>query len=600
MKLFALGVLLALISAAQSSRPGITTTSLGVGTVGQPYREVLRATGGTPPFQWSVSQGALPAGLTLDPSSGIISGTPTTAGSTTFQIQVTDSASQQSPAIGFTLAINPPVAIATTPPLFIGTVGQPYVQTFAASGGTNPYTWSALSAIPGGLKFDSATGVLQGTPQSAGSFSFTVQVVDATGGKASQAYTLTINSPSLTVTLAAVLASGTVGVPYNQKLSLVATGGTAPVTWSLVSGSVPGIVFEPSTLALSGVPTAAGTFTLTIQARDAAGLIAARTVNVVIAPASLAIATDRQLPGVLLNDSYSYALSAAGGAPPYTWSANGLPAGLSLDPASGTLSGTASAAGTFSAVITVRDTALAVAQDLFTITVSLPAPPTIVLSGLPPTVDPRQQIALEIAVGSAYVAPITGTALLTFVPETGLPDRTVVFASGSTSIKFTVPAGSTTPQFESPFMLQTGTVAGSLTVTLSLSAGSRDITPTPAPSLTAQIPRAAPVITDVQVTRSATGISITATGYSTTREITQAVFAFTAASGQTLQPSASSMTVDVGALFSNWFQNAATTQYGSQFAFTQPFTVDRDVNAVVPVSVTLKNRNGETTFQIQP
>jgi hypothetical protein len=355
-------------------------------------------------------------------------------------------------------------------------------------------------------------------------------------------------------------------------------------------------VFDPVTLSLSGSPTAAGSFTITVQARDAVGLTASRSISLIIAPPGLTITTDRQLSGVELNGSYLQTIAASGGVPPYTWSATGLPTGLRIDSASGVISGTASAGGNFAAVISVRDSAFTVVQDLFKIAVSLPPPPAVRFSGLSGSVDPRQQVALDLAISAPYPTPITGTAFLTFVPDSGLPDRTVVFASGGSSVDFTIPAGSTTPQFDSLPMLQTGTVAGTISVTLSLRAGGTDITPSPTPTLTAQIARATPVIGDVQVSRTAGSISIAITAYSTSRQITQAVFNFTAAAGQTLLTAASSITVDVGSVFDTWFQNVVTTQYGSQFVYTQPFTISGDASAVTP----LRNREGSTTFQIKP
>ena len=590
-----------ILDAGTATKPAIATGSLSAGAVGVAYSQTLQATGGRGGYQWSVVQGALPAGLSLDRATGIIAGTPTTAGSSTFSLQVTDSAGQQSTAIPFSLTINvPSLAITTVSPLFTGVVGVQYAQTFSASGGARPYAWAIVSGDPGGLQLDSASGVLRGTPQNTGTFTFTVQVTDSANARVTGVYSLTVNAPSLTVTLAAQPTPGAVGVPYNQKLALAVTGGTAPFTWSLLSGSVPGLVFDPVTLSLAGTPTASGSFTITVQARDAAGLTASRSVSLVIAPPGLTITTDRQLPGVELNGSYSQTIEASGGVPPYTWSATGLPSGLRIDAATGVISGTAAAGGNFSAVISVRDSAFTVAQDLFTIAVRLPAPPSVRFSGLSGSVEPRQQVALDLAISAPYPTPITGTAFLTFVPDSGLPDRTVVFASGASSVDFTIPAGSTTPQFDSLPMLQTGTVAGTISVTLRLRAGGTDITPSPTPSLTAQIARAAPVIGDVQVSRAAGSVSIAVTAYSTTRQITQAVFNFAAASGQTLETTASSITVDVGGIFDTWFQNAVTTQYGSQFVYTQPFTISGDANAVTPVSVTLRNREGSTTFTIRP
>jgi hypothetical protein len=89
-------------------------------------------------------------------------------------------------------------------------------------------------------------------------------------------------------------------------------------------------------------------------------------------------------------------------------------------------------------------------------------------------------------------------------------------------------------------------------------------------------------------------LNIVVTGYATSREITQAIFTFSAAAGQSLQPTASSITVDVSSLFGNWFQSAASAQFGTQFIFTEPFAIQGDPTQVIPVSVTLVNRVGQT------
>src|SRR5262249_1669973 len=118
----------------------ITTASpLPVGTVASAYSQDLAASGGNPPYIWSVSSGSLPAGLALSPV-GIITGPPTTAGTANFTVRVGDSLSQAATK-SFGLTINPaPLSIATTSPLPAGTVGATYSQNFSASGGTAPHT----------------------------------------------------------------------------------------------------------------------------------------------------------------------------------------------------------------------------------------------------------------------------------------------------------------------------------------------------------------------------------------------------------------------------------------------------------------------------
>jgi len=289
-------------------------------------------------------------------------------------------------------------------------------------------------------------------------------------------------------------------------------------------------------------------------------------------------------------------VTASGGQPPYRWSAAGLPGGLTINTTTGQITGTPTAAGNFGVAITVTDNALASISDRFTLNVNLPAPPTATLSGLPSSVSPAQQYPITISLSGTYAAPITGQAILTFAPDSGPADRTVQFASGGTTANFSIPVGSTTN--DAPIAVQTGTVSGTITVSLRLLAGGIDITPNPAPSISGQIARAAPVIRSVTVNRSGSTINVVVTGYSTAREVTQGVFAFNAASGQTLQPSASSITIDMNTLFGNWFQDPNNSQFGSVFTLTQPFTVTGDVNAAIPTKVTLTNRTGSASFDI--
>ena len=571
----------------------ITTTSLPSGTVGQAYSQQLAASGGAPPYQWGPAQGLQP-GLQLS-SSGVISGTPTAAGSSSLTIQVTDSA-KTSTTGQIQLVVQPAtLTITTVPPLFTGTVGTSYAQPFSASGGQTPYTWSITSGNTDGLTMDPVSGNLAGTPQAAGTFSFTVQVKDSLGTAATGSFSIVVNPPSLTITVGSALPAGAVGVSYSQKLPVQANGGTPPYTWSL-SNPPAGLSFDPTTLLLSGTPTTAGTFSFTIQVADSTLLTATKTLSLTIAPQGLNITGSRQLPDGLLNAAYSQQLTATGGQPPYRWSANGLPTGLSINPSTGQITGTPTAAGSFAIAITVSDTTLANFSDRFTMNVALPTPPPVTFSGLPATVSPAQQYSLQVSIGAPYPAPITGQAILSFSPDTGPTDRTIQFASGGTTANFTIPTGSTTA--DTPLAIQTGTVSGTITVSLRLQAGGVDITPSPAPTVTSQIVRAAPVIRSTQVNRSGSTLNVVVTGYSTAREVTQAVFTFSAASGQTLQASASTVTIDVSNLFGNWFVDPANSQFGSVFVYTQPFTIQGDVNAVIPVSVTLTNRVGSVSANI--
>jgi len=599
----------------QVTSAGVTiATSLPAATVGQSYSQTL-VTGGTPPYTLTITSGALPAGLSFNGTTGVLSGTPTASGSSTVVLQVTDS-NKHSATATLTLTVSGAPLQITSPtgPLFNGTAGTPYTPTtFSAQGGTPPYTWSILSGSPDGLTM-SAAGVLSGTPQTAGSFSFVVQVADSGGQTATETVSLTVNAPSLVIT-AASFPNGSVGVPYSQTTpAAVASGGTIPYTWSIVSGSVPGLTFVPSTVSLTGIPASSGTFSLTLQASDSSSppLTGTKSFTVTITPAGLSITTARQLPNATLNVAYSQPLTATGGTPPYTWAANGLPKGLSINTSTGVISGVPTAAGTFPIiVITVFDNAQNHYQDNFSLTVGLPPVPTISVSGLPSTVNPASQFPLQVSLAAPYSNDITGHLIIGSQPNTGLVDSTIQFSTGGGTASFIIPTGQTSATFldangipVSQLQIQTGTVAGSISVSLSnVNAAGVDITPVPAPTNTAQMAAQAPVISGVVVSSDGNGgcpkgqICLQVTGFSTTREVTQATYTFTAAAGQTLQSSASSVTVDVTQVFTSWFSSSTI---GSQFILSQPFTVQSPASpaSVIPASVTLLNRVGSTTFNI--
>ena len=577
-------------AAAQTTSLSISTATLPAGASGAAYSVTLTAVGGTLPYKWAVS-GALPAGLTLDPDKGTLSGTPAATGNFPLTFQVTDSA-QVSATKALTLVVNPgPLTIATTSPLFNGTVQSPYSQVFSATGGVPPYRWSIVSGSTGDLTLNGTSGVLQGTPQTAATLSFTIQVADSAGTTSAKPFSITISAPALTILTGSPLPGGTVGTPYSQQFT--ALGGTPPYSWSLLSGFVPGLAFNSTTGVLANTPTAPGTYTLTIQARDSTGVTGTKAFNISINAAALKISTSNQLNSATVGSTFSQTMTATGGVPPYTWAANGLPGGLTIDPASGVISGTATAAGDFSFTVRVTDSAVATWVDLFRMTVVLPNLPSVQITGMPGTVGPAEQHTVGVSLNSPFTADLTGQLILSFAPDSGGGDSTIQFSTGGTTVNFTIPAGSTNAVFPaSSLALQTGTVAGSLILTVRLQASGGDVTPSPAPSVTSTIARAAPVITSATVSRSSGTLEIQITGYTTAREVTQATFTFAAASGQTLQTN--QVVVPLTDLFNKWFQDASSNRYGSQFTYKQPFTITGDVNAVIPQSVVLTNRVGSS------
>ncbi|HEX7154120.1 MAG TPA: ice-binding family protein [Thermoanaerobaculia bacterium] len=173
----------------------INPASLPNGSVGTPYNQVVSATGGTAPYTFSVSSGALPSGLLLNPATGAITGSPTTAGTFNFTITAVDAGGclgSRPYTIGIALpncaliTLNP----ATLPPAM---TAIPYSQSVVASGGAAPYTYALTSgALPAGLTLNPATGQIGGVPLTPGLFSFTIQATDAGGCTGARPYTLSV------------------------------------------------------------------------------------------------------------------------------------------------------------------------------------------------------------------------------------------------------------------------------------------------------------------------------------------------------------------------------------------------------------------------
>lgn len=166
----------------------------------------LAASGGTAPYTFSVSAGALPAGITLS-SAGVLSGTPTTSGTFNFTVSVTDAGSATA-SRSYSLTIAAPTIVVGPSSLPNATFGAAYSQTLTATGGASPSTFAVTAgSLPGGLTLSSA-GVLSGTPTAAGTFNFVATATDANGHTGSRAYAMTV---SPTVPGAPVIGTATAG-----------------------------------------------------------------------------------------------------------------------------------------------------------------------------------------------------------------------------------------------------------------------------------------------------------------------------------------------------------------------------------------------------
>jgi uncharacterized repeat protein (TIGR01451 family) len=251
--LFSLLMMCLLLPSAAFAQVTISPASLPSATVGTPYSQTITATGGTGFYTFAITSGALPAGLTLN-ASGTLQGTPAAAGTFIFTVKATDPGGSVGSQV-YTLVVAPPtLTLSPTPGTSLsGTMGTAFSQTFTVNGGTSPYTYSSLTinsgTMPAGLIFSTASGVLSGTPTSAGTVTFTVSARDSTSGTGgpfviSSTYTLTVtaSTPSLAVTMTASPAAVTPGINVTYGISVSVSGGTA-IGLSLTDILPPGVTF---------------------------------------------------------------------------------------------------------------------------------------------------------------------------------------------------------------------------------------------------------------------------------------------------------------------------------------------------------------------
>ncbi len=381
----------AALSIAIAAAPlSVVTSSLPTGVAQSVYAgATLQGAGGVSPYTWSVTTGSLPAGLSLNGSTGAISGTPTTAGITTFTVTITDSETPtpQTATKQLSITVNPKLAV-TTSSLTGGIVGAAYNQTLAGTGGLTPYTWSISSgSLPGGLSLNSSTGAITGTPTTAGTFNFTAKVTDSETPTQSATANLSITiNAQLVIQTSGSLPQGVINITY-PGATLQATGGVTPYTWSISTGNLPpGMNLNTSTGAITGTATSTGTFGFTAKVTDSGTPQQTATANLsVVINGALAISTTSPMPSGVLTQFYSQNLAATGGITPYTWSQTGgsLPTGLTLS-SNGLISGTPSATGTFNFTVKVTDSETptqSVTKSL-SITINNSAPLQIITSAL--------------------------------------------------------------------------------------------------------------------------------------------------------------------------------------------------------------------------
>jgi hypothetical protein len=231
-------------------------TERPTGVVGSPYADTVVAQGALGVPAWSISSGALPAGLSLSASSGIISGTPTASGRFTFTL--TAVAGSASSSREFLMQVAAPITFGVGSTRRAGSVGSPYADTLSASGGSGSFAWSISSgSLPSGLILGSQTGVISGTPSTAGTFQFTTSATSAIGTVTltSSLQSTVIIHTELVILSDSIRPNATMGAPYSDTLK--ASGSNGAYSWRLVDGELPPGMTLDSKGVVTGTPTQA-------------------------------------------------------------------------------------------------------------------------------------------------------------------------------------------------------------------------------------------------------------------------------------------------------------------------------------------------------
>jgi PKD repeat protein len=333
--------------------PAITSAATATGTVGVAFSYQITASNS--PTSYNAT--GLPAGLSVNTTSGLISGTPTTAGTSSVTLSATNTGGTGTRTL--TLTVNPPAPVITSTGSATGIVGTAFTYQIVA---TNSPTSFNATGLPAGLSINTTNGLISGTPTTAGTSTVTLSATNA-GGTGTRTLTLTVNVAAPVITSAAT-ATGTVGIAFSYQI----VASNTPTSYS-ATGLPAGLTLNTTSGLISGTPTTAATSNVTLSATNAGGT-GTRMLTLTINPPAPVITSTGSATGTV-GAVFSYQIVATNN--PTSYSAPGLPAGLTLNTTTGLISGTPTTAATSNVTLSATNAGGTGTRSL-TLVINPPAP----------------------------------------------------------------------------------------------------------------------------------------------------------------------------------------------------------------------------------